>query len=302
MAVNVLVRMGPYSAPGKVLTAVRDDDDSTDLRTVCIGPENEPEKAHDPVRVNGLFRCPVPTCGREERSFWPFPRGQERPEGGYKVLTTEQLAELGASKDEKETITLFSADRDKVDALALPDGKFYYVGLGKGTGSENYSLIRDVIKATPEKAYLAVWAYRTSARIVRVVLVGDVMGIQQIAWPAQVVEPPNVATPSYDQRFLPIALATADIIKVDFDPTTFVDVRKQKLTELLAGVGVSAAGAVSTPVQQDTGSTDALLAEMARWVAERGGSVVLGEQTPEKKPPRKRAPRKATTPRKKVTA
>lgn len=279
---KVEIVLGPFRAPGRVITAVKDADD-TDLKTVCTGKKDAP--VHDPVRVNGIMRCP--TCEREEKSYHPYPRGKIGSDGSIAVLTAEDLASAAVSDDVKQTLTFLRCPKDDVDRLALPAGKFYYLGVGEGLAIENYGLIRDVIRATEgEYAWVTKYAYSTKPTTVRAVLKGDVICIQQIADPGQVAQPPNVQVPEYNPLYLPLALQAAEVVAAEFDLATFGDTRKQKIAELLAAATPQAAGvgAATTTVQSTPGD---MLASYQAWVTERSSSVAPKVKAVRKAPAKK---------------
>jgi non-homologous end joining protein Ku len=318
MATKITIQIGPISAPGKVLTAVRDEDDS-DLRTVCVGKKPSDDEiatakalglevednSHAAVRVNQFFICPQ--CERREKSYHPYPRGKDNGDGTFDVLTPEQIASAGASKDEQELLAFLPVKKENAGGM-VPHGKFYYVG--PQAQPHMYGLLRDVVRRTEDThVWVTRWAYRSAANTVRAVVLGDMLAIQQIALPEQVVAPPQLNLPDYDPRYLDSALSLVDLLAVEFNPATFPDVRKAKLAEILLGADKVAAGAApSTPVQ---GNDDALLLSMQAFLDQRTETVGAAGQTlakrtrksPAKAPakaagvptPRKRAARKPTT-------
>lgn len=317
MALKVALKVGPFVEQSRILTAVRGDDEETELRTVCVGKKPSDDEiaaatarallddtveipkdtTHAPVRVGQFYICPE--CERKEKSFHPFPRGRDNGDGTFTVLTAEDLANADVSEDVKKTLTLLPTDRLEFESQMVPSGKCYYVG-PEGRG-ETYALIRDLIRATEaDTVWTTQWAYRTAANPIRAVLFGDVVGIQQYAWPDRLVAPPQLNLPAVDKRFLDAALGVAQVLRVEFDPHTFTDVRKSKIAELLASATTVTAGvtAASTPVEST--SSDALLISLQQWVAERGGNVGGQDETPVNTP-RKRAPRKAAQRKAEVT-
>lgn len=291
MATKVSINIGPFlNAPARILTAVRETTD-TDLRTVCEGKKDGP--SHAPAKVNQLYRCthvdPAgKPCGREERSYHPYPRGQENPDGTYKVLPPDALAGLEADDTMKKTLSFLPAPRAEVDQ-AVPYGKFYYVGPDQMP--QSYAIARDLIAATQhEVGWVTQWAYRTAPSTVRAVVMGEgpnaLLGIQQIATLDQVVAPPQLNLPEYPAQYLEMALQTVPLLMVAFNPTTFGDVRAKKLAELLATVGdTKAASAVAAPAE----AADGMLLSIQQFLAEKAAEAPAA-----KKPARKRAPRKTT--------
>lgn len=282
MAKKVTMEIGPITAPAQILTAVREEKDG-DLKTVCQG---EGDKKHAATRVNSVYRCSG--CGREESSYHPFPRGRAKLDGTFTVLTKEQLAEAEASTDAKTKLALLPAPRDQVERLTVPNGNFYYVGPRENPAY--YKLLRDIMLMTSDRyTWVTEWAPSTAASLVRVQFVGDVLALQQLARPSEMVAPPLLDLPDYKPAFLEMALGLVDSMRIEFEPTTFTNTRKRKIAEMLAQAG---AGSVESVVSTLVDPAQALFADLQKWADERGLSVG-GKQEAEAKPAaRKRAPRK----------
>jgi non-homologous end joining protein Ku len=303
--------LGPFvNAPARIMTAVRDKDSESELHTVCTGTS---EKEHPAAKVNQYFRCTHvdpggKPCGREERSFHPFPRGRENEDGTWVIPKEEDLAGLEATQDMKETLSFLPVRREEIENDAVPFGKFYYVA--PASQPKQYALARDIILATRDEwVWVTQWAYRTAPSFVRAVVMNDLLAIQQLALPEQVVARPMLNLPESDPRFLAIALQSVPLLAVSYNAETFPDVRKQKLAEILGSTGAvegsAAPAAASTPVQDD----DAMLLSMQKWLEDRANSVGGAGKTTAKTrtrkapakaaggvpTPRKRAPRKSTS-------
>lgn len=283
MAMKVTIQIGPISASAKVLTAVRDETES-DLKTVCVGDTDDP---HDAAKVNSQFKCSA--CERTERSYHPYPRGRDNGDGTFTVISREDHAEASKlSADVLETLTFFPAPREQVEKLSLPYGKVYRVG-PTALRPEMYGLCRDIMRQLSDRfIFVTQWAPKSAPMWVQAIFMGDLIGIQQLAEPASVVAPPEVNLPDYDERFLNMGVLAAETLVIDFNPHTFVDTRKTKIAELLAGTGSVAAlspGATSTGVD----ATEAQLVSLEAWVTQNSKTVGAAGKTA-KKPTRSRRP------------
>lgn len=268
----------PFRCPVRVVGAVTADDGG-DLHTVCQGSELE---SHPAVRVRSSLTCAV--CNKAASSHYGFPKGRDNGDGTFTIPSAADLAGLTAPADVVKTITLMSSLRSEVDKHAVFHGKQYHLAVGEGRGQEQYGLIRDVIRNTGDQwAFWTVWAYRSVGNPIRVMLAGDVLTIQQFAWPAQVKMVPNVAVPPYDERLLPMAMQAAELTRVPFNLDTLVDTRALRRRELLDGA-VTTAGAETTPV---SAAADDMIAEVNAFLAANAPKVQTA------KAPRKRPAKKA---------
>lgn len=279
MATKVNIQIGPFvNAPARILTAVRDKEES-ELHTVCVGKPQEgedpgPYPTHPAAKVNQYFRCTH--CEREERSFHPYPRGRENPDGTWTIPPS--LADLEATEDMKTSLAFLPALRSDVEAHGVPFGKFYYVGPNGQPAM--YALARDIIRETRDEwVWLTQWAYRTAPSFVRAVVMEDLLAIQQLALPEQIVDRPLLNLPASNPQHLAMMLTSVPLLAVQYNANTFPDVRKQKLAEILgkADTVAGAAPAVSTPVQE---GDDALLVSMQQWLDQHGASVGGSSKTP----------------------
>lgn len=298
MATKVNIQIGPFvNAPARILTAVREKEESA-LHTVCCGKpmegvadEDQPHPTHPAAKVNQVYRCTH--CLREERSFHPFPRGRENGDGSWTIPTLEDMAALEATEDMKTSLAFLPAARADVEAHGVPFGKFYYVG--PAAQPQMYALARDIIKETREEwVWLTQWAYRTAPSFVRAVVMDDLLAIQQLALPEQIVARPQLNLPPANPQHLAMMLTSVPLLAVQYDAATFPDIRKQKLAEILGNADTQAgvAPVAATPVQ---GGDDALLVSMQQWLEQHGASVGGSSKTAPKQRTRK-APTKSATP------
>lgn len=290
---KLTLSMGVMSAQVKLLKAVKGEDDEQDVetRTVCAGTDDEP---HAPTRVNSLYRCSH--CKTERSSYHPFKRGKELADGTFELVDISAAAEVDRSITHE--LGFLAVPLDSFEATAVPSGNVYYV-LPDGK-PEIYAAIRDVMRSmSDEVAWVAQWAPRSAATPIRALFMGDLLAIQQYAWPRMLKDRPLIAPHTTAEAVIELGKVIAADSKVAWSIDTFVDTRKAALAERIAAV-TSARSAVPTGVD----GAQALLLSMQEYVAARDSAKPKPARKPAAKkpaavkataPPRKRTTRKRTT-------
>lgn len=285
--------MGLLSVPVRVVGASKEDNES-DLKTLCCGEGT----AHKPVRVKQKYVCP--SCGHERSSYHGWPRGTDNGDGTFTPVSAEALNSAQVDSDLKTKIDLVFCPREQVDAYAIPNGKVYYLPPDTAAAAQLYAVLRDVIAAVEEeRSAIAIWAYSTAPMYVRLVRMGDLLAIQQLAWPKSIVERPLAPAADYDERLMTTAMMIPDLLTTDFDPETFVDTRKVKIAEAIAAAGPVQGGEADAAVTSVSGARD-MVSDLEAWVASKQGKAVSGAvQTAPKKRAARKPAKKAAAPERK---
>lgn len=272
MAVNVTMTLNLMSAPVKVTSAVKSEDDETSLKTVCAGTE---EAKHAPFKVNSIYRCSH--CEREHSSWHPYERGRDNGDGTFTVVAKDAIAAAAQDVDKSvfDSLNFLPVNREQFEATAVPTGKFYFLA-PKGNPLF-YAAIRETMRAAKDDTFVTEWAYRTAVSPVRAVLMGDLIAIQQYAYAEQVLQRPEVPPVDVDPKMLALAGQMVEGMRIVWDTKTFTDVRKSKLAALIAEASGETVSAGSTDVE----AASKLVAELEAFLA---------EQAPQKAPT-KRKPR-----------
>lgn len=288
MAEKVTLKIGTFMLPVKAVSAAKSEDEDSDLKTVCPGKD----APHAPNKVEQHITCP--TCKRDERSYPPYKKGRDNGDGTYTVLTDEQVAEAkGLGRDVTHEMNVTTAPADQVDKLTIPGGKLYWLSPEDGAG-DWYPLVREGIRRRTDKAFLVVWAVRSAPGFYRLRVIEDLLALEQMPWPNQVKDRPTVAGEA-NEAFLPMFDQLVELLSADFDPSTFRDVRKERIAAALA-TAEAVAGGDGAPSAADAPDTAAnpLLRALEAMAASKGVEVPsLTVVKPAKK---------ATKPRKKPAA
>lgn len=261
MAVNVTLSLQLVTAQVKVESAVKSDEDKeTETKTVCEGDPDKGFAAHAAAKVNARYRCS--SCGREHSSYHPYPRGRDNADGTYTVIPQAELdaAKAGEDKTVFTQINLVPVDRATFEENMVPSGKVYYL---KPKGAVlPYAAIREAIRLRPDDVFVSEWAYRTAVNVVRVVLMGDVIAIQQYAWQDAVLPKPVIPQVDLAPEMLALATQVVDGARIEWDPARFTDIRKSTIAKLLAEA--SGGDSPAAPARDDANS---LMAELEAFLA-----------------------------------
>lgn len=318
---KVTLKLGPFVTMQVVVkTATEDDSKDTALKTLCTGkPGGE---THDPVRVNGLMRCTHTGCEREERSYHPFPRGRDNGDGTFTVLSAEQLAAAAVDRALVETIDLTKSPVEQVEAESLPVGRLYWLAPGKGA-EKTYDTFVKTVRNDTGFAYMSMYARSTAPASYRILAIGDLLALQEIATGEKLKQRPAVNVAEASDTDVAMLTTLSAAIECEYKPENFADTRKAVIAAALAATEASEAGeevALATVTQLPTPSENPFAVAMRAAGLDPDAVTVVpaepkkrtskkAEDAPPVQPlpsevpgnvdttlvsPKKRAPRKAT--------
>lgn len=232
---NIPLTLGLISVPVNVYTSVETERKDVTFNTVCAGNGTP----HSPAKVNQQYHCP--TCETVGK-LGEFVKGRANSDGGYVIVDKAEIDAVTAAAvpaDVRDSITLTAHSAEQVEASTMPNGKVYYVGPGKGAG-EAYNVLVALVSSRPSVAFNTVFAIRTSPAMYRLGVHNGVLTLSQLAWPEQVKQAPATVAGTVSAELLELAMTFADKVMTEFDPTTFVDTRRQVLAAFLDGQDVTA--------------------------------------------------------------
>lgn len=269
-----------------VATAVEDEGKSNSVNYLCVGKDKD--NVHDVSTVDSVLTCPV--CKNNDRET--FKRGKFR----QGVASIIDAAELAAARvvDPKEysTITISTYDAEEIDRCTLPQSKPYFLELPNKGDADLYATFVEMVKATPEIAYIGVFSLKGASRIHRLSVFENALTITPIAWPAAIKQPPaNLGTPNQGNLALAIDLVRAT--KQSFDPDNYVNDRAKRVAAVIdAGTPVAAMvdkqGKVAPVTSAAPAMDDALRQAVA---AAKAAKAPAPRKAPAKRAPAKRAPK-----------
>jgi len=277
---GVTLAFGPLvSARVDVESAITSPSSHT---TLCVGSADKP---HPPDKPKQSSTCP--TCGNADKAT--FTKGRPKGKDAYVLLTDQELAAIDAEVEafKGERVELFPHPSEQVKAKTLPGGKVYYLTSDAST-AEAYALIAAALKTHPELTLCCRLALRTAVTMFALRTFGDVLVLEQLAWPADIKAMPMVPT-SFAEGALPLAEQLLASLTRPFDPAAYRDVKADKLAEIVAAKDPQAATAQAAVVELPTGGD--LMATLRAAVA---------ANTP--KPKRTRKPKPKPTPAEPVEA
>lgn len=281
---NILIKIGPFfGVPVSVLSATEDEAKAQSLSTLCEGiAGNKLHPAHSPNKIKQALKCP--TCENDDRTT--FIKGREKADGTFAIIGDAELEAVGEAvpADVKDSITLTSHPAEQVLEHTLTSGKVYYLGPGKG-GEDAYPLLVEMLRERPNLAFCTVWAPRSSPSMYRLGVYGDVLTLNQLAWPASVKQAPSVKTAA-DPKMVAMALTLADQLTADFDPESFKNTRAETLAAFVAAAEGVPGAVVPTTATAAKPKGNAMLDMLAAAVAASAPAAAA------KPAPKKRAPRK----------
>lgn len=238
---KVKIKLGPFVSMDVVVkTAVEAESKDTKLVTVCIG-QKDAATPHDPVKVNGLMRCSHADCGREEKSYHPFPRGRDNGDGTFTIPKAEDIAAAAIDRSLVETIDLTSHPVEDVERHTLPLGDFYWLAPGKDAARSYDAFVR-VVRESTDKAFCAMYARSTAPRMWRIVAQGSLLGLQELTLPAALKPRPATEVDEATDVFVAQLQVLSATVHAEFDPANFADTRQAVIAAALANTEAIAAG------------------------------------------------------------
>lgn len=273
---NITLTFGVVNEAVKLTGAVAKDD-STSLKNLCVGQGTE----HAPTPINSVYQCP--SCGPiTDRST--LKKG--RPSGdGFAVVNQEDIAQLRAdtSKQYKEEVSLTAHPADQVLNGTTDTGKRYYLEPAGGTG-KRYAIIRDLIEAHPQYAFVA--QYTVSSRVgMYIARVHDGVIVLEGVEEAQLLPAPHVEAEADKAMYEMLTQLVGGLVS-DFDSSTYADTYTEQLRDMIDAADVLEPGATpsATTSKAKTSSDDALMAALEAQL----------EATKAAKAPAKKRTRKAS--------
>lgn len=276
---NVQLTFGPISVGVSVHSAVAEDKEAS-LRIVCTGQHGVSDLgAAGPtfLPMNRVDRCPE--CGNGDN----LGRAKEVAEGlipiPAEVLKQAETAEAEFGKE----IKLVSHLASEIDALTRPTGSRYYLNVKVGL-SNNYALMRQMIRERPNLAFVARFSLKGAAYPYRLMLDGDTLMLVQLADPTNLRARPAVEG-EVVAAYLELALTLADQDVHAYVPSDYVRPKARIISEFIEGKTPTVFAPNGAPV---TGQVTDLLEALKASVA----------ATAPKKAPRSRAKKPASSSKK----
>jgi non-homologous end joining protein Ku len=279
---NVAIRLGPFFRVNtNIKTAVKDEDKDVSFSNVCTG--HPPFSAeHAPSGVSQRLECKA--CKNDDKTS--FKKGRQVGTD-YVLLTQEEIAGAEVGDDLKKEMTLFTHPASDFVGTTLPGGKAYAVEPAAGE-ADSYALFLAMIRETPDLAYVTTWASRSKPALYRLLPFGDVLTVQQVAWPSSLAEMPETGDGNYKASDLAMAVQIARAAVQPYDPAAYKNERNEKLTQFITNAVVVAGATVDTPegkaaAEKPSGGSLSAMLEAA---------LAAAQPAPAAEAPKKRAPRK----------
>lgn len=228
---SVQLRFGPVSATVAIVSAVAENKDGA-LRLVCtntheggIANLGSAEASYTPIKR--VDSCP--TCGSSEH----LGRAKEVADGLVPIPAEVLVAADAADAEFGKEISLVAHPAEAVEALTRPTGSRYYLHVKSGQ-SDNYALLREMVRRRPNLAYMALFALKGAAYGYRLVLDGEALMLVQLCEPSSVRARPVVAGTA-NETYLDLALTMADASVTPFDPAAYVRPKSRMIAEYIEG-------------------------------------------------------------------
>lgn len=248
---GVIVKFGPLTVPVNILTAADDGEKEVALNTVC-------NAGHDPVRTKRPYICPE--CKREGGDK-DFVKGREIDGTLVVVGTSETVdAAVGVSKEQKESMPLTVHPLLDVLLHTIPFGKTYYLappnekqmkGFTQSQLDEAYTLLSILIKSHPDMAICTTFAFLKKLSMFRLSLVDGVITMEQLAWPEDMRQHPQIPSYPVDETAA-VTLLDTFLNPIPFDPSEYVNTSARARAELIEaaanGDPIAAVTSAVTPV------------------------------------------------------
>ncbi len=206
---------------------------------VCTG--FDADHVHEPSGVKQKLNCPI--CNFDG----PFQKG--RKEGsGYRIATTKELEAAKPELPANMVITVH--DRTTVESQSLPGGSVYYLTIPKGDPPAGYVLLRELLKASPDKVAVTIWGLKGKPHMFKFGLHGDTVTISQLVWPEAVRSAPEIPSFNIGDQELKLGAEVLALSERAFSVADYRDIASAAKAEVfetkeLVGAGEIAAG--STP-------------------------------------------------------
>lgn len=266
-----------------VFGAVAEDKNSS-LHNACMND-------HPITLTKQKLYCPV--CNGNGINAEPqtgLVKAQSTPDGLVFIPAETLAAANEAEMAFYEVIDLSVHDTTEVSSVLQPSGKSYYLDVSSPAFANLYTMLADLVRDRPDKAFMARWTLKTAVTTYRLVLAGEgTLVLQQQADPDLVRAMPVVASTKPKVAAESMILAQlADALTVPFDVAAISGRAKSKvLAEYTEGQVAVAATAAGVPVPA-AGLLD-LTALLTAALEKAAPPVVEVEAKPARKTPVKRA-------------
>lgn len=250
MARNILITLGLVSIPVAVNKATED---------VRSGFHNVCDQGHPPARTRQSLACSA--CGNDDRST--FVKGREADDGGYIIVSPEELKEATAVDPKVINAMALSAHpRDGVMGSTVVTGKVYNLLPGKGVDPSQYATVVEAVRRAEQEGTVltTVWAYnaRSAPAMYLIQARDESLVASEMAWPEAVRAVPPVEGDA-DEALVGQFTSLITMSRSAFDPEAHRDGRAETIEALLASKTPQASGdpeAVDAPKALAPGSTN----------------------------------------------
>jgi len=275
-----LVIAGMVSIPVSIFSA-QDTDSDGDLTNVCTAEAH----ADRPSTIRQVYRCPI--CEVESG----FVKGK-KVDDGLVVIPKEIIEKAEAATAElKGSIQMSVHDATEVNQM-MPSGKSYYLTAKAGPAAESYVALAKLMEQRPDLTFVGQHAMKGGPAPYQLIVADGTLVLRQMARPDLVRERPQVDGDVSELKVQQFS-AVLDMLKTNYDPTSFLSERSKVLTEYVSQQApqapAAAPGTVDTSI---TSLEDQLAAVLAQAQAQ---SQAAAEPAAPAKPARKRAAKKTTT-------
>jgi non-homologous end joining protein Ku len=254
---NITLTFGLISEAGVKLTNAIDTaaEKATQLHNVC-------DNNHPPSRVKQSTACPV--CKNDDRATFK----KAHVEGDvFTLVDADAVAELrknAVPETLKKNVALTAHPVESVLTTTKSSGSMYYLAPGDKSDGGRYALIRDLIEARPDLAFVAEWCPVSRASMFVAHVRDGAIVLEGREAAGHVRATPTIVATS-DTTMLGMAEQMVDALVTDFDATTYEDTYATQLAEMLASA--ESVTGTAEKVEKDTPLTDAdLMAKLAEMV------------------------------------
>ncbi|MFB4165273.1 Ku protein [Alteribacillus sp. JSM 102045] len=213
------IQFGLVSIPIKMHAATEDKDVS--FRTLH-------EKCKTPIRYEKV--CPV--C-EEKVEKEDLVKGYETTNGGFVVISQEEIDSLRKETHEKAVEILDFINIDEIDPIYF--NRSYYLGPNEG-GSKAYSLLRKALEDS-KKVGVAKIMIRSKEQLALLRVYNNTLLMETLHYPDEIrdaADVPNVPeAENVAEKELETATLLIDQLTASFEPEKYEDEYRQKLLDLI---------------------------------------------------------------------
>lgn len=252
VAKNVTLSFGLLSCNVTVTSAIEPKPTN---KNVCTGTNGHAE--HPPVPLAQKLHCPL--CG--EVPYQGVRKAREVAGGLVLLEAAEMAAAKGDPSALKKRAAMTPHPSSQVELETMTSGKVYHLAPEPG-GEVTYTVLRDLLDAHPELAFVCQWTPRSSAGLYQVRVHNQVLVFQERVRPGALREAPVLVAPVMPTGLAGMAemfLNLPDVV-TPFQADTYVDTYEANLAALIAPKVVSAMPAAPKLTVVPTHPSDAMAA------------------------------------------